>query len=433
MATERIQRQIERHLDEAELALSQDNWDRIKQLAERVLLLDPDNKDAFAFVEIRERAMERTSTPTPLDTQRLHSQKMEAIGRLAGGVAHDFNNLLTAISGYAELGEGSLTGESRATRSFREISQVAQRAATLTQQLLTFSRAHTGNRVVVSLNAIVLDLDSMLRRLIGADIEFVTVLAPESPMVSADPGQMEQVITNLAVNARDVMPDGGKLTIETAIFGPDHVVLRVTDTGSGMTEEVKQHIFEPFYTTKEVGEGSGLGLSTSYGIVTQSGGRIEVESEPGIGSTFGVILPRVEGYPQAPQSSDTAAQTGGKETILLVEDEPTIRAMTSEALSELGYRVLVAENGIDALSVVEAHPGDEIDLVLTDLVMPMLGGREAAHRIGLKRPGIKVLYTSGFNGDALEDLDDSGSHTQFLPKPFTLESLATKVREALDR
>ena len=433
MATERIQRQIDRLLDEAEQALSQEDWDRLSRLSERVLLLDPDNEDALAFIQIRQRALGHTLAPTHVETQRLQSQHMEAIGRLATGVSHHFNNLLTSIIGNAELGRGSLSGENRATRAFGEISQVAQRAATFSRRLMTFYRTQSGNPVLVDLNALVQDLDSMLRRLIGADIEFVTVLTRESVTVSADPGQMEQVIMNLVVNARDAMPDGGKLTVETASAGPGHVVLRVSDTGSGMTDEVKQRIFEPFFTTKEVGEGSGLGLFTTYGIATQGGGRIDVDSEPGQGSTFSVILPKAEGDPETASSPHTTVQTGGKETILLVEDEPTIRAMKSEALSELGYRVLVAANGIDAISLAEADRGNEIDLLLTDLAMPMLGGRETAHRISLRRPGIKVLYTSGFQGDALEELGALGLHGEFLAKPFTREALASKVRETLDQ
>jgi two-component system cell cycle sensor histidine kinase/response regulator CckA len=282
--------------------------------------------------------------------------------------------------------------------------------------------------VPVDLNVLVLDLDSMLRRLIGANIELVTVLAQETLTVSADPGQMEQVITNLVVNARDAMPDGGKLKVETATAGHDHAVLKVTDSGLGMTDEVRQRIFEPFYTTKEVGEGSGLGLSTSYGIVAQSGGRIDVDSRPGQGSTFSVALPITEDRPVVSPPQEPEVQNGGKETTLLVENEPTVRSMTSEALRELGYRVLVAKNGVDALSVEETHRGDKIDLLLTDLVMPMLGGGETAHRIGQRRAGIKVLFTSGFHSDALEDLGAGSSQGQFLPKPFTLDSLAAKVR-----
>jgi len=432
MATDRIQKQIDRLLDEAEQALAQDDCDRMKQLGERVLLLDPENKDAIAFIEISQRALGTTPSPPQLETQPLQSQKMEAIGRLAGGVAHDFNNLLTAIIGYSDLGSGSLTGENRASRAFLEISNVAQRAATLTQQLLTFSRIQSGNPVPVDLNELVLDLDSMLRRLIGADIEFVTMLAQETLTVSVDPGQMEQVVTNLVVNARDPMPDGGKLKLETATTGHDHAVLKVTDSGLGMTDEVRQRIFEPFYTTKEVGEGSGLGLSTSYGIVVQSGGRIDVDSRPDRGSTFSVVLPITEDRPVVSPPEEPEEQNGAKETILLVEDEPTVRSMTSEALRELGYRVLVAKNGVDALSVEETHRGDKIDLLLTDLVISMLGGGDTAHRIGQRRAGIKVLFTSGFHGDALEDLGAGSSEGQFLPKPFTLDSLAAKVREALD-
>jgi two-component system, cell cycle sensor histidine kinase and response regulator CckA len=367
-----------------------------------------------------------------LQNQLLQSQKMEAVGRLAGGVAHDFNNLLTAILGYAELGRRAQPGENRAARVFREISQVAERAATLTKQLLTFSRSQTGNAVLVDLNELVMDLDSMLRRLIGADIELVTLTAPGPLMIRVDPGQLEQVLTNLVVNARDAMVDGGKLSIETSDAGLGNALLSVSDTGAGMTDEVRQHIFEPFYTTKGVGEGSGLGLSTSYGIVTQSGGAIDVISELGQGSSFRVVLPIAEGDPKLSNPSDRGTRTGGNETILLVEDEPAIRSMISAALRELGYKVLEAPNGIDAISVAESRPNGDIHLLLTDLVMPMLGGKETASRVSQRLPGIKVLFTSGFHGDVLDDINDRRPEGQFLTKPFTLEALASKVREALD-
>ena len=368
-----------------------------------------------------------------LESQLLQSQKMEAIGRLAGGVAHDFNNLLTAIMGYAELGRRDQSSESMAGRSFQEISQVAERAATLARQLLTFSRAQSGNEVLVGLNELVVDLDSMFRRLIGEDIELVTLTARKPLIIRADPGQIEQVLTNLVVNARDAMPDGGKLTIETADAGLGHALLSVTDTGVGMTDEVKQHIFEPFYTTKGVGEGSGLGLSTSYGIVTQGGGHIDVSTELGEGTEFRVVLPIADGDARAPSPSTLGVRAEGDETILLVEDEPKILDMASEALRDLGYEVLEAANGIDALSVLDSHEDETIDLILTDLVMPMLGGRETAHRFSQALPGIKVLFISGFHGDALKDLGALEPNGHFLAKPFTLESLATKVREVLDR
>ena len=368
-----------------------------------------------------------------LESQLLQSQKMEAIGRLAGGVAHDFNNLLTAILGYAELGGRSQPDESRTGHMFREIAQVAERAATLTRQLLTFSRSQSGIAVAVGLNELVLDMDSMLRRLIGENIELVTLTAPEPLVIRADPGQMEQVLTNLVVNARDAMPGGGKLTIETADAGLGHARLTVSDTGVGMTDEVKQHIFEPFYTTKEVGEGSGLGLSTSYGIVTQSGGNIEVTSEQWQGSRFSVILPLADGVSRAASTSNSGARPGGDETILLVEDEPQILSMASQALRDLGYEVLEAANGVDALSVMMTHADDKIDLLLTDMVMPILGGRDTALRVTQTLPDIKVLYTSGFSGDALRDLGALAPKGHFLATPFTLASLASRVREALDR
>jgi two-component system, cell cycle sensor histidine kinase and response regulator CckA len=367
-----------------------------------------------------------------LEDQLVHAQKLESVGRLAGGVAHDFNNMLTAIMGYAELGRRAQTGEGAASQSFQEILEVAERAVNLTRQLLTFSRTQPSNPVLVNLNEVVLGMDSMLRRLIGEDVELVALTTPEPLKVKVDRGQMEQVLTNLVVNARDAMPNGGKISVETAKVGLDQIALRVSDTGVGMTEDVIQRIFEPFFTTKGVGEGSGLGLSTSYGIVTQSGGRIDVDSELGKGTTLSVILPKAEGDTESPSLSGTIIQTGGTETILLVEDESKIRSMTARALTDLGYEVLEAANGIDAVSIVETGGHEKIDLLLTDLVMPMLGGRETARRIRNLLPDIKVLFVSGFQGDARAEPSVSESGGQFLAKPFSLKLLATRVRETID-
>jgi PAS domain S-box-containing protein len=383
-----------------------------------------------------------------LEEQLLQSQKMEAMGRLAGGVAHDFNNLLTAIIGYAQLNVMSLPVGDRARRDLQEIQKAAERAASLTRQLLAFSRRQVIEPRVVKLNDLIFEMDKMLRRLIGEDIELVTLPAPDLGHIRVDPGQIEQVIVNLAVNARDAMPEGGKLRVVTenshvslddprvlgGLSAGKYVTLEVKDTGMGMTEEVKARIFEPFFTTKEPGKGTGLGLATCYGIVKQSGGHIEVDSEPGKGAKFAIYFPRIEESAAAlPKRDDLGFLPQGQETVLLVEDEPSVRGLALRILQELGYSVLVASNGDEALRVLKDNEGRKIDLLLSDVVMPQLGGRELAERFRLIHPEAKIILVSGYTDDALvrQSLPEQG--IAFLQKPFTPASFARKVREVLDQ
>ncbi|MFL6208757.1 MAG: response regulator [Pyrinomonadaceae bacterium] len=374
-------------------------------------------------------------------------QKMEAIGRLAGGVAHDFNNLLTAINGYTDLALRKLDEGAPLRRNFTEIKKAAERAGGLTRQLLAFSRKQVLQPKVVNLNSVVAETDTMLRRLIGEDIDLLTVLDPALAQVKADPGQIEQVIMNLAVNARDAMPQGGKLTIATANVDLDatyarqhapvqpgpYVMLAVSDTGLGMDAATQAQIFEPFFMTKELGKGTGLGLATIYGIVKQSGGYIWVYSEVGRGTTFKVYLPRVE------SAADAAAQARnvqpalqvGTETVLLVEDEPAVRSMSREILTLSGYNVLEAQHGPEALDIVAQHAG-QIDLMLTDVVMPYMSGRELAARLQPARPAMRVLYMSGYTDDAIVHHGVLDSGLAFLEKPFTPDVLTAKVRSVLD-
>jgi PAS domain S-box-containing protein len=381
-----------------------------------------------------------------LEEQLLQSQKMEAVGRLAGGIAHDFNNLLTTINGYSELTLRQLAPGDPLHNNVEEIRKAASRAASLTSQLLAFSRRQVLQPKVLDLNAVVSDTGKMLRRLIGEDIELVTILDSEAGRVKADPHQIEQVLMNLAVNARDAMPDGGQLIIETmnveldeeyagqhiSIRPGPYVMLAVSDTGDGMDEETQSRIFEPFFTTKERGRGTGLGLSTVYGIVKQSDGYVWVYSEPGRGTTFKIYLPRVEEEIEAIEPS--AAPTDllwGTETILLVEDEEGVRKITREALELNGYRVLEAAGGAEAQVICKLHEG-RIDLMVTDMIMPQMSGRELAERLASLRPEMKVLYISGYTENAvLQQGLEAGM--AFLQKPFTLEALTQKVREVLDK
>lgn len=384
-----------------------------------------------------------------LKEQLLQSQKMEAIGRLAGGVAHDFNNLLTAILGYSELVLANLKLNRPVREEIEEITKAAERASSLTSQLLAFSRKQVLQPQVLDLNAVIARTEKMLQRLIGEDLELITVLHPELGRVKADPGHMEQIIMNLAVNARDAMPGGGKLTIETANVVLDdeyarrhievapgaYVMLAMSDTGQGMDDETRSHIFEPFFSTKEQGKGTGLGLSTVYGIVKQSGGYIWVYSEPGTGSSFKIYLPRIEESPNEIRPRDTLGPVPrGTETVLLVEDEPTVLKLASSLLRKLGYKVLEASNGQEALALVkEECAGREIDLVMTDVVMPEMGGMALTNRLRVLRPEIKVLFTSGYTDEAVLIHKFISGDVPFLQKPFTAESLARKVREVLDR
>jgi PAS domain S-box-containing protein len=382
-----------------------------------------------------------------LKDQFRQAQKMEAFGQLAGGVAHDFNNLLTVIGGYSDLLlSNSLPAES-SRGLIEEIKKAGDRAAGLTRQLLAFSRQQVLAPTVLDLNAIVRDTEKMLKRLIGEDIELTSVLDLTLARVMADPGQIEQVVMNLAVNARDAMPQGGKLTIETgnvdlddsyAQLGPEvkpgrYATLAVSDTGCGMNEATKQRLFEPFFTTKEVGKGTGLGLATVYGIVKQGSGFIQVYSEPGVGSTFKVYFPSVKekrSSDKAPSGHSKAAT--GTETLLLVEDEDGVRQFTRRVLLRHGYTVLEASQATEAIRICEQHSGP-IHLIVSDVVMPGMGGRKLAEHLITLRPEIKVLYVSGYTDDSIVRHGVVAAETAFLQKPFTPVALAKKVREVLDQ
>jgi two-component system, cell cycle sensor histidine kinase and response regulator CckA len=381
------------------------------------------------------------------EEQLRQAQKMEAVGLLAGGVAHDFNNLLTGILSYSDLLLQELRQGDPIRADVEQIRHAGQRAAALTRQLLAFSRRQVLQPKVFSLNAIVGDLDAMLRRVVGADISLETELDPALWYVLADPGQLEQVLVNLVVNARDAMPWGGRLHIRTAnhhldIDSPerangvrpgDYVTLAVRDTGVGMDVPTQARIFEPFFTTKEAGKGTGLGLSTVYGIVEQSGGHIAVESAPGQGATFTIYLPRYVGTNEAAVSGRTDRRTlpGGNETLLLVEDEAAVRSSARRLLERHGYTVLEARHGADALRIVEEHAPD-IDLVLTDLVMPEMGGRELVERLRARHPRLKVLYMSGYSDKAITPDGILPSGTGFVEKPFSVDQLMQRLREILD-
>jgi two-component system cell cycle sensor histidine kinase/response regulator CckA len=381
------------------------------------------------------------------EAQLRQAQKMDAVGRLAGGMAHDFNNLLTVIRGYSELLLGRLGPADDMRKDMEEVKKAADRASGLTRQLLAFSRRQFIAAKVLDLNALVANMDGMLRRLIGEDIvELSTELDSSLGAIKADPGLIEQVILNLVVNARDAMPKGGRLTIETrnvtigeevrldAVGVPpgSYVLLTVRDNGHGMDAETRSHLFEPFFTTKEKGKGTGLGLSTVYGIVKQSGGSIIVESAPGRGSTFRIYFPRVEQeIPGLTGAADTIDPVRGRETILLIEDEPAVRGLVHETLRLHGYTVLAARHGIEALLASAKYVGP-IHLILTDVVMPQMSGPEVAEKILTVRPGIKVLYMSGYPDHPVFDQGSVRRETGFLPKPFSPHVLVQKVREVLD-
>ncbi|MDH5668137.1 MAG: PAS domain S-box protein [Nitrospira sp.] len=382
------------------------------------------------------------------ETQLRQSQKMEAIGRLAGGVAHDFNNLLTVIRGYSELILARMPQEESSRRDMEEVKKAADRAAGLTRQLLAFSRRQLVAAKIINVNAIVMNMDTMLRRLIGEDIiELWTDLEPDVWSIKADPGQIEQVVMNLAVNARDAMPTGGRLTIETRnivvqkgthqdqvlLEAGSYVMLALKDSGLGMTKEVQAHLFEPFYTTKESGKGTGLGLSTVYGIVKQSGGTIAIESQPGRGTVCKIYFPRVTDSIQESDAPQKEGRTNhGQETILLVEDDPSVRGFVHETLKMNGYQVLVARHGIEALLVGTRHMGP-IHLLLTDVVMPQMSGPEVAEKLTTLRPDAKVLYMSGYPDHPVFKKGEVQLETNFIQKPFTPDALLEKVREVLDR
>jgi len=370
-----------------------------------------------------------------LERQLTHAQKMEAIGRLAGGVAHDFNNIMTAVMGYAQIASESLPEDAPARNDLTEILRASGRASELTRQLLAFARRQVTQPRPVDLNALIRETQKLLKRLLGEDIMLRTEPAPELPLVLVDPGQVEQVLVNLSVNARDAMALGGLLTIATRARG-EEVLVDVLDTGVGIPPDALPYIFEPFFTTKEHGKGTGLGLSTCYGIVNQAGGRIEVTSEPGRGTRFRIVLPAL---PEGTLAAHTPARgtridamtPGRGELILLAEDEPQVRQLSDRLLRGLGYRVLSAENGEAALSLAKSS-GEPIDLLVTDVVMPGIGGAVLAAELRRLRPDLKVLYMSGYakDSDAIERALVMGD--SFLPKPFTLADLAGKVREVLE-
>ena len=394
--------------------------------------------------DVLEAIAEDVTDRRALEDQFRQAQKMEAVGRLAGGVAHDFNNLLMVISGYAEVMLSKLEAEHHLRDKAQAIQQASDRATTLTRQLLAFSRKQLLELKVVDVNAIVADMERLLRPLIGENVHLVTKLAPEAGYTRADSGQLEQVLMNLVVNAKDAMPGGGKLTIQTqntvideshrrgqTFIGPGrYVTLSVSDTGMGMDKETQSRIFEPFFTTKEKGKGTGLGLSTVYGIVKQSGGYVMVQSELGRGTTFQIYLPRTEGAAEKHATPAPRAAAGGTETILLVEDEESVRQLVRDTLQSKGYRVVEAENGAAGLAAAENHEG-KIDLVITDVVMPGMGGRELVANLTKSRPETKVLYLSGYTEDAILSEGSIEKGTAFLQKPFTLQNLSRKVRELL--
>jgi two-component system cell cycle sensor histidine kinase/response regulator CckA len=379
------------------------------------------------------------------EEQLQRSQRMEAVGRLAGGVAHDFNNLLTAINGYSDFLVSQLDPESPLRRDAIEIQRAAQRAAALTHQLLAFSRRQVLLPRIVSLNGVVSDIDTLLRRLIGEDIRLETRVDPALGHVRADPGQLEQVIVNLAVNARDAMPDGGELAIETRAATLDrelaaesgrlapgcYAVLTVSDTGVGIPTDARPHLFEPFFTTKEVGKGTGLGLATAFGIVKQSGGEILLESAPGRGTSFQIYLPVAEEPEQEPQPVQPRPNGECAATILLVEDEEVVRALVRQVLEREGYEVLEAADGPAALRLARSHEG-QIDLLLTDVLMPQMGGHALAQAMSELRPGLRVLFTSGYTDEAIVASGVAGA-TGFIGKPFSPEDLVLKVRELLEQ
>jgi PAS domain S-box-containing protein len=368
-----------------------------------------------------------------LEEQFRQAQKMEAVGHLAGGIAHDFNNLLTVITGYSDLLLGRAAEAAPERRPLAEIAAAAARAAELTRQLLAFSRRQALRPRVLDLNALVSRVQSFLERLLGEHIQLETRLSPGAWPVRVDPAQMEQVIVNLAVNARDAMPDGGRLTLSTANItanGRHYVSLEVCDTGCGMDAATRAHIFEPFFTTKGPNKGTGLGLPTAQGIILQSGGSIDVESEPGQGTTIRISLPRVNAALDVDEIPEVVPR-GGRETILLVEDQDAVRKLARRTLEEYGYHVLEAASAAEALELAQGTP-ERIHLAVTDVVMPGMSGREMVERLMMQRPGLLALFISGYSSDLLAPEGELVPGIRFLQKPFTPAALALKVRCVLD-
>ncbi|MFC1494566.1 ATP-binding protein [Thermodesulfobacteriota bacterium] len=382
-----------------------------------------------------------------LEDQLQQAQKMEAIGTLSGGIAHDFNNLLTTILGNSDFIMADLKREDPLYEDMEEIKRAAERGSNLTRQLLAFSRKQITQPSILDFNELLTDIEKMLRRLIGEDVEMQIIPSSELWLIKVDLGQMEQVIMNLVVNAKDAMPKGGKLTIETSNedlgknFFHEHgfagqpgayVRLSVTDNGIGMDKEIEERIFEPFYTTKETGKGTGLGLSTVYGIIKQNNGYILVDTTPEEGCTFDIYLPKTkEDMVSEKKEQPPVTKLIGSETVLFVEDDNSVRKLGRSVLKKKGYKVLVAEDGKDALRVSNAHDGS-IDLLITDVVMPKIGGKELSERLQPLFPDIKVIFMSGYTDDAIVHHGILDSEVNFLEKPFTPEGLAKKTREILD-
>ena len=413
-----------------------------------VFLFDGDGRPTGWIVNSRDITERKTAEEEQRRLEALlrHSQKMEAIGRLAGGVAHDFNNLLTGITGNTALAQLDLDPTDPLNDLLNEINLSAQRASGLTRQLLAFSRKQIIQPKVIDLNEVLENMHRMLVRIIGEDLELRTLPAHTLGRIKADPGQIEQIIVNLALNARDAMPGGGKLTIETADVSLDdafcrthpdvqpgsHVMLTVSDTGEGIDEETREHLFEPFFTTKQQGAGSGLGLATVYGIVKQHGGAIDVHSVQGAGATFRIYFPRVQGRARAvTRSSSFKDLPRGAETVLVVEDEAMVRNIAIRILTRLGYTVLSAEDGPSALERA-SEQNAPIDLLFTDIVMPHMNGRELAVEMNARYPELKVLYTSGYTEQTIAHHGVLDQGIEFLGKPYTPQGLAEKVREVLD-
>ena len=423
-----------------EEALRKEHQELEKRVQERTAELAQANEDLRNEIAERKRAEEALHESVE---QFRHSQKMEAIGRLAGGVAHDFNNMLTVVMANTLFLLKEMDAQSPFFQELQEIRNAAQRAAALTKQLLAFSRKQPRQPRSLDLNAVVMELTPMMQRLLGEDIYCETALTPELGLVMADPNQLEQVIMNLVVNARDAMPHGGSLTLATANVELEeaeqragakrYVMLAISDTGCGMDEETQAHIFEPFYTTKPTGQGTGLGLATVYGIIKQSDGLIKLESRLGRGTTFKIYLPLLEkGSVTEEPPSIQKTTPRGSEFVLLVEDEPAVLRLIRRILEQEGYSVLAANSGAAALEKVEQHKGP-IHLLVTDVVMPGMSGPELARQLTASRPDLKILYISGYNENAIIHHIVVNPGVTLLPKPFTPDVLARMVREVLDQ
>ncbi len=400
---------------------------------------------AVTFIDVTERKKAEAEREA-LQEQLLQAQKMESIGRLAGGVAHDFNNVLVPIIGYVDLAMMSLSPDEKLYVNLQRVREAAERAAGLTRQILAFSRKQVLEMRVLDLNAVVSDFEKMIQRLIGEDIALATFLEPALGRIEADPGQLEQVLLNLAVNARDAMPTGGKLALETAnVYLDDayvqkyadsqppghYVMLAVSDTGYGMSPEIKRNIFEPFFTTKEQGKGTGLGLATVFGIVKQHRGNIWVYSEPGSGTTFKIYLPRVEAPAKISETTALEPESVyGTETILVVEDEVMVRQLVCETLAAFGYQVIEAKSAADGLRLA-METTSPLHLLLTDVIMPEINGRQLYQKLAGIRPEIKVLYMSGYTDNVIVHHGILDEGINFLQKPFSVQSLTRKVKQVL--